>query len=240
MHVYTSIFYTVYAGLLVLLCMSKTCTKCKKEKALSEFYTKAVATAKVDKTYVHSWCKQCMKESSISWQKANRDKYLQRNRETKRRKRAGIKRKPRKTHEELQAKHNAYEKKRYHKDPKFKLRKVLCARLHDALKRNSKSASTLELLGTTVEHLRQHLEAQFLPGMNWKNHGRGNDKWVVDHMMPCASFDLTQEDHQRQCFHWTNLQPLWDPDNREKSDEVPTNRRWVDSTTGWVDVDLGS
>lgn len=58
--------------------------------------------------------------------------------------------------------------------------------------------------------------------------------------MPCASFDLMKEDQQRMCFHWTNLQPLWDPDNNAKRDKVPTNRHWVDSTTGWVDVDLGS
>lgn len=220
--------------------MSKTCTKCKKEKALSEFYREKRSSAKGDKSYVRSHCKPCIKESSIAWQKTNRDKYLQQHGETIRRKRAGIKRKPRQTHEERKAYGHAYSHKRYHEDPNYKLRCTLRRRLLHALKGNLKSASTLKLLGTTVEHLQQHLEAQFLPGMNWKNHGRGKDKWVVDHMMPVRSFDLTKEDQQQMCFHWTNLQPLWDPDNREKSDEVPTNRLWVDSTTGWVYVDLGS
>ena len=214
--------------------MSKTCTKCKKEKALGEFYTDKRPSAKGEKVYYRSHCKPCWKESSIAWQKTNRDKYLQQHGETMRRKRAGIKRKPRRTHEELQAKHNAYEKKRYHKDPKFKLRKVLCARLRAALKRNTKSASTLKLLGTTVEHLRQHLETQFLPGMTWDNHGQGEGMWQVDHIVPCASFDFTKKDQQQMCFHWTNLQPLWDPDNKAKTHKVPTNRRWVD--TGWVEI----
>lgn len=220
--------------------MSKTCSRCKKDKALSEFGTRIKSTAKGDKIYVFSHCKACDKEKKRVWREANREKHNHRNRESRARKKAGIKRKSRQTHEEILAKHNANRRKRKREDPNFKMCCTLRRRLHHALKGNTKSASTFKLLGTTVEHLRQHLEAQFLPGMNWKNHGRGNDKWVVDHMMPCASFDLTQEDQQRQCFHWTNLQPLWDPDNREKSDEVPTNRRWVDSTTGWVDVDLGS
>ena len=220
--------------------MSKTCTKCKKDKALSEFGTRIKSTAKGDKIYVFSRCKPCDKESSITWQKANREKHNQRNREYRARKKARFKRKPRQTHEEIIAKANAYRKRRITEDPNFKMCSTLRRRLLHALKGNTKSASALELLGTTVEHLRQHLEAQFLPGMNWKNHGRGNDKWVVDHMMPVGSFDLTQEDQQRQCFHWTNLQPLWDPDNNAKSDKVPDNLRWVDSTTGWVDVDLGS
>lgn len=220
--------------------MSKQCTKCKEDKALSEFHTRTIATAKGDKTYLRSQCKQCSYERKKRWTKANRDKYLQLHRETMRRKRAGIKRKPRQTHEEKMSKHNAYVKKRREQDPEYKLSRILRCRLHHALKGNSKSASTLELLGTTVEHLRQHLEAQFLPGMTWQNHGQGKDKWVVDHMMPVRSFDLTQEDQQWQCFHWTNLQPLWDPDNNAKRDKVPENRRWVDSNTGWVDVELGS
>ena len=197
-------------------------------------------TAKGDRTYVSSQCKPCKYEASKGWRVANRDKYRLHVRDSLRRKRAGIKRKPRQTHEELLAKQASCKKKRYLEDPNYKLRCTLRNRLHDALKRNSKSASSLELLGTTVEHLCQQLEAQFLPGMTWENHGQGEGMWQVDHIMPCASFDLTQEDQQQMCFHWTNMQPLWWKDNRDKWYKVPTNRHWVDSTTGWVDVDLGS
>ena len=217
--------------------MSKTCTRCKKEKALSEFGTYKRSTAKGDKTYVRSHCKLCQNEVSIAWRKANLKRSRQINRKSMTRRRAGLEHKPRQTHEEKNAYMHAYFHKRYHEDPNFKMCKVLRSRLRHALKGNTKSARTLELLGTTVEHLRQHLEAKFLPGMNWQNHGLGKGKWVVDHMMPCASFDLTQEDQQRQCFHWTNLQPLWDPDNNAKRDKVPTNRRWVDSTTGWIQLE---
>jgi hypothetical protein len=65
-----------------------------------------------------------------------------------------------------------------------------------------------------VEQLRQHLEAQFTDGMSWDNYGR--DGWHIDHIRPCASFDLTDPEQQRQCFHYTNLQPLWAADNIRK------------------------
>ena len=81
---------------------------------------------------------------------------------------------------------------------------------------NVKAAATLELLGCTPEHLRAYLEAQFEPGMSWENYGR--DGWHVDHIRPCASFDLTDPAQQRECFHFANLQPLWAADNLAKRD----------------------
>jgi hypothetical protein len=60
--------------------------------------------------------------------------------------------------------------------------------------------------------LRAHLEAQFVPGMTWANHGA----WHVDHIRPCASFNLEDPAEQRVCFHFSNLQPLWAQDNLAK------------------------
>jgi hypothetical protein len=75
-----------------------------------------------------------------------------------------------------------------------------------------KSAKTLELVGCTVEDLRLFLEAEFVEGMTWDNYG----EWHIDHMRPCASFNLEDPDEQKKCFHWTNLQPLWAQDNIRK------------------------
>lgn len=77
-----------------------------------------------------------------------------------------------------------------------------------------KHQSTFELLGCTLEELYAHIEAQFLPGMSWGNYG--HDTWHIDHIKPCASFDLTDPEQQRVCFHYTNLQPLWAIDNIRK------------------------
>lgn len=107
----------------------------------------------------------------------------------------------------------AYCAHRYHTDPVFRLTKILRARLYDALNGRTKSAATVELVGCPVSALLPHLEAQFLPGMSWENYG----EWHVDHRRPCASFDLSDPEEQRACFHFTNLQPLWVADHRIKT-----------------------
>lgn len=53
--------------------------------------------------------------------------------------------------------------------------------------------------------------------MNWSNHGHGKDKWIIDHIIPCAAFDLTKPEDQQKCFHYTNIQPLWYSENARKS-----------------------
>jgi hypothetical protein len=65
-----------------------------------------------------------------------------------------------------------------------------------------------------MEKLFAHLEAQFRDGMSWDNYGRYG--WHIDHIIPCSSFDLTDTDQQRKCFHYTNLQPLWAHENLSK------------------------
>jgi hypothetical protein len=85
-------------------------------------------------------------------------------------------------------------------------------RVWDAVKGNIKSASTKELLGCTTEFLRNYLQSQFTEGMTWDNYG----EWHIDHIKPCASFDLSKPEEQNKCFHYTNLQPLWAIDNMKK------------------------
>jgi hypothetical protein len=72
--------------------------------------------------------------------------------------------------------------------------------------------NTEELLGCSIENLKKHLEKQFTQGMSWKNYG----KWHVDHIKPCANFDLSKKTEQQKCFNYNNLQPLWAVDNLKK------------------------
>lgn len=110
----------------------------------------------------------------------------------------------------------AYMRNRRNTDPAFKLLHNLRKRLWDAVKGNAKSASTMELVGCSIEHLQEHLENQFTDGMTWENQG----EWHVDHIRPCASFDLSKAEDQRECFNYKNLQPLWAKDNLRKSDKL--------------------
>jgi hypothetical protein len=73
----------------------------------------------------------------------------------------------------------------------------------------------MELIGCTKDELRTYLEGLFLEGMTWENYGKRGG-WQIDHIKPCASFDLTNQDQQKECFHYSNLQPLWADDNLKK------------------------
>ena len=86
---------------------------------------------------------------------------------------------------------------------------------------NVKSASTIKLLGCTIEEFKIHLEKQFKPGMNWSNYG----EWHVDHIQPCITFDLSKKLEQSKCFHYTNLRPLWKLENLNRPRKTFINRK---------------
>lgn len=119
---------------------------------------------------------------------------------------------------EGRAKHVAATRKHHKSNPHRQIANKLRVRVGDALKNNGtrKAAQTMVLIGCTIEHLMAHLERQFQPGMTWANQGL----WHIDHIRPCASFDLTCPEAQRECFNWSNLQPLWAADNLAKSDRL--------------------
>jgi len=107
-------------------------------------------------------------------------------------------------------------KKRYWNSPRHRLRDLIAGAVLKAVKRNRaiKLKSTMQLLGCTIPELRKWLESQFKNGMTWENMGKFG--WHIDHKRPCASFDLTDPKQQSECFHFSNLQPLWWRDNLSK------------------------
>jgi hypothetical protein len=105
-------------------------------------------------------------------------------------------------------------------DLEYKIRQRCRTRLYNAVKGHVKSARTRELIGCDVEFLMKRLEAQFTEGMTWDNYG----EWHIDHIRPCASFDLTKEVEQRECFNYKNLQPLWAEQNHRKHSKYEARR----------------
>lgn len=101
--------------------------------------------------------------------------------------------------------------------PRYLLVCNLRRRVLTALKGHRRCTSTFLLLGCSREYLRARLEAKFRPGMTWENYG---PVWHVDHIRPCASFDLTDPAQQRECFHFSNLQPLFAAENLAKGDKI--------------------
>jgi len=105
--------------------------------------------------------------------------------------------------------------KRQQRDPAYRLKKSLVSRYRKAIVGAcSSTANTLRLLGCSIDEARLHLASQFSDGMSWENFG----EWHIDHIRPCASFDLTDPEQQKECFHFSNLQPLWAEENIRKGD----------------------
>jgi len=99
-----------------------------------------------------------------------------------------------------------------------KLKDRLRSRIRNCVKSERKSGSAIRDLGCTIEELKLYLESKFQPGMTWDNWSRCG--WHIDHVVPLASFDLTDPEQFKQACHYTNLQPLWAKDNLSKSDRI--------------------
>jgi hypothetical protein len=198
----------------------KECCDCGKVKILEEFGFKNTST----KIFYDRRCLQC--------RRLNQKKYYYRTKERfkEARKRAYIiwyKKSAKKIAKARKLKRklgqNKNERNWYNKryrdkksDMEYVLTERLRHRIYLAVKGANKSDTTANLIGCSIAELMEHLQNQFKPGMSWENYG----KWHIDHIVPCASFDLSKEEEQRKCFHFNNLQPLWAQENLKKSNKV--------------------
>ncbi len=177
---------------------TKICTKCDIEKELSDFSKHPTA-----KLGVRPECKLCRNKDSKSFYLDNKEKINIRCRNHYQENKI-----------EYSKRHIKYNSKRYKEDIIFKITLNFRRRLLRALNGELKSTTSLKLLGCTPEDLKIHLESQFKQGMSWNNYGLHG--WHIDHRISCAKFDLSKEEEQLKCFHYTNLQPLWAKENWSK------------------------
>ena len=118
----------------------------------------------------------------------------------------------------------AYYQNRLDTDVNFRIAHRLRSYLRKALKRNQKSGSAIELLGCSIPEFRIYLESLWEEGMVWSNYGNKKGQWNTDHLIPCALFDLTKPEHQKRCFHFSNLRPMWAIPNMSKGKKLITNQ----------------
>jgi hypothetical protein len=90
-------------------------------------------------------------------------------------------------------------------------------------KNNTGQSRFREVVGCTIDEFRKYLESHWEAWMNWSNYGRGEGKWNIDHTRPCASFDLTDNEQVKQCFHFSNMRPMCAVKNLLKSDTFPSS-----------------
>jgi len=221
---------------------TKVCSKCGLEKPLSDFYFSK------SKSKYENPCKKCIKTHQLEkreeilkrkkqYRLENRDKILTKSRDYYAENKDILNKKHREYYKNNKRRMNEcskiyriknkddikiyYNNKRY-QNVEFRLSILFRNRVREAIKnqRGMKAYKSMELLGCSVDECRKWLESKFISGMSWDNHGVGEGKWHIDHIIPCASFDLTKPEEQLKCFHYTNLQPLWQKDNLSKKDKI--------------------
>lgn len=210
----------------------RICNTCGENKEFSEYYVSPKSGKPI------RICKECHKEKMKIRRESMRDELAAKQREYRKRKpevcARAAKNWSKQNKEKLAQYHRDYYKKNYahqrkirnarqkaklESDPAFKLRYSITGRMLHALKTKgiSKNCSSVVYLGCSIPDLKSWLESKFTSKMNWQNHGQ---YWHIDHIIPCAAFDLSDHNQALACFHYRNLQPLPAKENIIKGDKI--------------------
>lgn len=187
------------------------CTKCNTDKPRTEEYFQI----RTDTLEFRKQCRECIQQHRYQYHHFDIEKTRARNRASYRKYREERIKKTAQYKRQNRKKYNLWYtqwNKEYRKNPEVRIKHNLRSRIRHVLIGLNKSESTMKLLGCSIEKLKSHLSSKFTKGMSFENYG----KWHIDHVKPCVSFDLTDPKQQKQCFHYTNLQPLWAKENISK------------------------
>jgi hypothetical protein len=179
----------------------QTCSKCQIEKPLHDFYFRK------DNKKHRTECKKCHLKQKHVYHVNNKNLKDQYNR---------------KYYLKNKDKFISYTRNKRKENINWRLRIRYSNYIRKVLKSNNinKNFSSSPFLGCSIPDFKLYLENKFKEGMSWDNWGFGDDKWHIDHIIPCASFDLTDPQQQRKCFHYTNMQPLWQKENLSKGNRI--------------------
>jgi len=121
------------------------------------------------------------------------------------------------------AKRREYLKNNHKVTPLAKAKSNMRRRFRTALKRNnqSKSNKISTMIGCTWPFFYGWITSQFTKEMNWKNYGT---VWHIDHITPLSFFDVCNQAHIKQAWHYTNLRPLEAEANIRKGANIITHQ----------------
>lgn len=103
-------------------------------------------------------------------------------------------------------------------DKSVKISMTFRNRLSSVMARRSSGKKLERYLGCSMSKLIQHIESLFVEGMGWHN----RHEWHIDHIIPVSRFDHTDEDQIAECWHYSNLRPLWAHLNLKKGKSLDT------------------
>jgi len=193
-----------------LLAKEKECSKCNQLKSFDCFSKDKHSPD--GRTFT---CKLCRKSIIKEWQKKNPEKvrklskrFYENNKRKILDKNAQYRKKNKK---QIRKWTNEWSKNRKKTNIQYRLAGILRKRVKNAVKSENKFHPSLQLIGCDAKEFQTHIESQWQKGMSWENHGTYG--WHIDHIIPVNTFDLTIEEEQKKCFHYTNCRPLWAKEN---------------------------
>lgn len=194
----------------------KICPRCKESKTLDNFYF-------CNKNTKHGIIKEALAYCKLCYKIIRKERYLKNPRDIEnKRYRDYYKKNKEKINSSKKEYFKIYYREKHRNHVGYRIKQNVSRRIRNALENGKKNKRTEELLGCSIEFLKKHLESRFTSEMSWENYGKWkvgeSMKWNIDHIKPCAKFDLTDPEQQKICFHWSNLQPLWELDNCLKND----------------------
>ncbi len=214
--------------------------KCKlcDENDISNFRTKKVR----NKIYYEKICRACESKKALAHYALNKEKiskyqkkYTENNKDIIRFKKKNydknryhlIKDEKRKYDKKYRIENkdllNAKKRLRRKMDPAYKLRHYISVRICKILRMNGykKKNSCMKHFNFSFQELKEHLEKQFEPWMNWSNHGSYDPQlwnntdpstwtWNIDHIIPQSELPYTsmEDDNFKKCWSLDNLRPL--------------------------------
>jgi hypothetical protein len=184
---------------------TKICSRCEIKKNLSEF-----TIDRQKKDGHRPDCKVCVKIIQKHYQQTHKEQINKTINKWKKKNIIKVRLSDKKSH-----------KRRYHSNLLFKLENNLKNRMLYATGKSFSKIETIQILGCNFQELQQYIESKFKSGMTWKNYGcgfngKGMSEWVIDHIKPCIKFNLNNYKELKDCFHHSNIQPLWADENRHK------------------------
>lgn len=182
----------------------KYCPKCKQEKSENLFYKN-----KSTKDGLSSYCCICMRKLYED----KREQVLKQQKEYN--KTEQRKQKQKEWYINNKQVQNQKQKLRKQNDVCFYLESIFRNRLYKSFIYDKGFKNWEQLVNYNWKQLKEHLESQFAPEMNWSNYGT---YWELDHVIPKSQFCYTTFDCKefKICWSLMNLRPLSKYENAQR------------------------
>lgn len=203
---------------------NKKCSKCKDIKNKDEFIKKC------------GMCKKCRTAHRKEYRLKNIEKFKEKDKKYYQKYKEQIRERDNKYYEKNKEKiqaqrkqyrennieqHKAKQKEYYTSNIQKRLGIVYRNRVREKLKTGK---GYIEYLGCSIPELIKWFEFNFTySDFTWENYGK---RWEIDHVIPCATFNLLEKNDVYKCFNWKNTKPVNKNFNRRKNCKINLNENF--------------